>query len=293
MYSMNAPHRLLAIDLDGTLLNTRNELSPGNRAALHRAHEAGLVVCLCTGRSVTESRPVIDQIGLDLNAGVFVFGAIVADLAAGTTLVRNALSPALVDRVVGHLHERGHPILVLYDAAEAGCDYALIEGRRNREAYERWLAFTPTRTEQMTEWRPRTCAPLRVSVIEHPDHVAKTLHDLQAEFDPSRAKINSIYAPNYGLHVVECFAPEVNKWHGITQLAERLGILRPQIAAIGDDVNDIEMIAQAGLGVAMGNAIPAIRQASRLYAPTNDQDGVAWLVDKILGGQVSGPIRSS
>lgn len=279
---MKPVYRLLAIDLDGTLLNTSNTLSPGNRDALHRAHEAGIAICLCTGRCLTEARPVMDQIGLDLKAGVFVFGALVTDLATDVTLFRNPMHRELVDGVIAHLQRRDHPVLVLYDAAEAGYDYVFIDGRQNHQAYERWLARTPTRAEQTEQWQPRPYLPLRIGVIEHPDRIEQTLYDLRTEFDPAQAKINSIYAPNYGLHVVECFAPTVNKWHGITQLANHLGIRQNEIAAIGDDINDLEMIANAGLGVAMGNALPAIQQAAQLQAPTNDQDGVTWLVERLL-----------
>lgn len=275
-------YRFLAIDLDGTLLSTRSLLSAGNKRALHQAHEAGIVLCLCTGRCVIESRKVIEQIGLDLDAGVFVFGALVTDLAANATLCRNPMPAQLADRLIGYFQRQGSPVLVLYDTNEAGCDYVLIEGRHNRESYERWLAFTPARAERTQFWHPRACAPLRIGVVEQPDRIERTMTDLRAEFSPAEAKINSIYAPNYGVHVVECFAPAVNKWQGIIQLADRLSIPPDQIAAIGDDINDLEMITNAGLGVAMGNAIPDIRKAARLQAPTNDEDGVSWLIGKLL-----------
>ncbi len=284
---MASPYRFLAVDLDGTLLNSSGKLSAGNRAALHRAHQAGITVCLCTGRNPTESGPVIEALGLDLSAGVFVFGAVVKDLQTNATIFRNAMSAELADRLIAHLASRGHPILALYDPGEADCDYVLVEGRENREAYERWLAYAPARTQRLTKWEPRACTPLRIGVIERPDRIEQTLADLRAEFSPDEAKINSIYAPNYGLHVVECFASQVNKWHGIMQLAGRMGLFPAEIATIGDDVNDIEMIAQAGLGVAMGNAIPAVKQAAKAHVPDHDHDGVAVLVHRLLDEQAS------
>src|SRR5690606_25612704 len=93
------------------------------------------------------------------------------------------------------------------------------------------------------------------------------------------------YAPNYGLHVIECFAPPVNKWYGISQVAARLQIEPEQIVAIGDDVNDFEMIREAGLGVAMGNAIERIKAVARWQAPAQDDGGVAATIDAILSGQ--------
>ncbi|HPU27259.1 MAG TPA: Cof-type HAD-IIB family hydrolase [Phycisphaerae bacterium] len=284
-----SPFALIAIDLDGTLLTSRNELSAANRAALRRAHEAGMHICLCTGRSLVESQSVIQQIGLDLSAGVFVFGAMVADVASGEVLFRNAMTPELADRLVAFLRSRGHCVLALYDPSQNGCDYVLIEGTRNRDAYEKWLEITPARAERWPEWHPRDYTPLRIGIIENPDHIEETLREIRAAFPEDQAKINSIYAPNYRLHVVECFAPVVNKWYGITQLAGRLGIPLERVAAVGDDVNDLEMIANAGLGVAMGNAIPAIKAVARWQTETNDRDGVAVLIDRILAGDFVPP----
>jgi len=278
--------RLIAIDLDGTLLNSRNELSAANRDALHRAHQAGVAVCLCTGRSLIEARPVVEQIGLDLDAGVFVFGAVVADPCSGEVLFRNPMSPDLADRLIRFLGQQGHCVLVLYDRSQNGCDYLLVDGRHNRDAYERWLAITPAGAERTASWQPRGCSPLRVGIIERPARIEETLAQVRKAFPADQAKINSIFAPNYGLHVVECFAPAVNKWYGILQLAGRLGIAPHEIATVGDDVNDLEMIANAGLGVAMGNAIPAVKAIARHHTRTNDQDGVACLIDGLIDGLV-------
>ena len=106
--------------------------------------------------------------------------------------------------------------------------------------------------------------------------------EVRAEFPPQAAKINAIYAPNYGFHVVECFAPQVNKWHGISTLCDRLGIPGAQVVAVGDDVNDVEMIAQAGLGVAMGNAVEAVRAVASRQVPDNNDCGLAVLLEDLL-----------
>jgi Cof subfamily protein (haloacid dehalogenase superfamily) len=288
---MALPYRLLAIDLDGTLLDSSGRVSDANRQALHRAHEAGIAICICTGRNLTESRPVIEALGLELDAGVFVFGAIVADLRNGVPLCRTTMSDELADGLIHHFQSRGHPVLVLYDPGQVGCDYLLIEGQRNREAYDRWLAYAPATTARTSTWKPRACAPLRVGIIEESSFIEQTLRDLKNAFGPQQAKINAIYAPNYGMHVVECFAPMVNKWYGISQLARRRGIAPREIAAVGDDINDLEMITQAGLGVAMGNAIPPIQAAASFHVPTNNDAGVAFLVDKLLSDAPALPKR--
>ncbi|HOB73179.1 MAG TPA: HAD-IIB family hydrolase [Phycisphaerae bacterium] len=286
---MNLPYQLLALDVDGTLMNSRNELPEANRLALRRAHDAGLKISLCTGRSLTEARAVLDAIGLDLDAGIFVFGAIVSELPAGRTLARAPLPPELADSVLHFFQSRDFPVLILYDVAEAGVDYHLIPGRRNMEAYQAWARRSPTRVEQVDGWGPGSHLPLRIGVIDDPAHIDETMAELSSAFPPSALKFNAIYAPNYRLHVVECFAPHVNKWFGIQKLCDSLSIPGSQVVALGDDVNDVEMIARAGLGVAMGNAVEPVRAAARLQVAVNDDCGVAELIDRLLTGQVPAP----
>lgn len=275
-------YRLLAIDVDGTLMNSRDELPAANRAALHEAHQAELTVCLCTGRTLSETRAVIEAIGLDSDVGVFVFGAVVSALPSGRTLHRTPIAEPVAVRIVEHLRLRGYPVLVVYDAAEAGRDYDLVRGERNVEAYQRWVEFAPSRWEEVDEWQPKGHGVMRVTIIEEPACVSDAMASLRREFPDGQAKINPIYAPNYGLHVVECFAPQVNKWHGIMQAAGPMGISAEEIAAIGDDINDLEMIREAGLGIAMGNAIELIREAARWQVSDNDDCGVAEAVRAIL-----------
>ncbi|MHC4441408.1 MAG: HAD family hydrolase [Planctomycetota bacterium] len=280
-------YRLLAVDVDGTLMDSRNQLPPANRSALHRAHEAGLMVCLCTGRSLTETRPVIGQLGLDSDLGIFAFGAIVSELPAGKTLYRTGIANPLTERLITYFQSLGHAVLILYDASEAGFDYHLVRGRRFTQAYQQWLEMSPTRAQEIDHWQPSRHEPIRLGVIEDPQHIDRTLVALQEEFPPDELKCNAIYAPNYGLHVVECFSPQVSKWYGISQVAQQMGIGDDQIIAIGDDVNDLEMIQHAGLAVAMGNAIEPVKAAAHLHVPTNDQVGVAVAVEKILNNQIT------
>jgi len=281
------PYRLLALDVDGTLLTSANELPEANRLALHRAHRAGLTVCLCTGRSYCETRPVIEQIGLDLDVVVCVFGAIISDARTGQTLRRWPMARQTAVRLIGFLRSLGHPVLVLQDPTEAGTDYYYIPGQRNRPAYERWLRLTPTTIRQVETWPADAPEPLRIGIVEEPDRIEALRAELRAKFHPDELRHNAIFAPNYGLYVLECFAPEVSKWHALRQLAQDRGIRPEQIVAIGDDINDLEMIREAGLGVAMGNAVPAIRQVARAHTGTNDQAGVCAFIERLLQG---GPV---
>ncbi len=281
---MGLKYRFLAIDVDGTLMNSRNQLPPANREALHRAHQAGMTVCLCTGRMLAEARTVLDEIGLDSDVGVFVFGAIVSELPSGRTIHSTTIPNRLADRLIAHFRSLDSPVLALYDSAEAGVDYRYISGARNRQSFERWLEISPARVERVEQWQPSSFEPVRIGIIEDAAHLAESLASVQRAFSPRELKCNSIFAPNYGFHVVECFAPTVSKWHGIMQVVGPMGVDASQVVAIGDDINDLEMIRHAGLGVAMGNAIAPVKAVARWHVPSHDEDGLAVAIDRILNG---------
>lgn len=290
---MDIPYRLIAVDVDGTLVDSRGQVPTANRRALHRAHEAGMKVCICTGRSLSETRAVIEAVGLDSDAGVFIFGAVVSALPEGRTLRRTAMERPLAARLTEFFQDRGYPLLVAYDGWENPAEFCLIRGERLSEGVERWRSNTPTPVREYGHWRELPPEPVRIGVLDEPGHIEETLAVLNAEFPAGQMKCNAIYAPNYGLHVVECFAPRVNKWYGITMLAEPLGIRPEQIVAIGDDVNDLEMIREAGLGIAMGNANPKVAAVARRQTRGHDEGGVAVAVEAILDGELGRLLRHS
>jgi len=282
MANSNYPYRLLAVDVDGTLVTTRNELPDRNRQALHRAHEAGLKVCLCTGRSLTETREVLNRLNLNLDAGVFVFGAVVSDLREHRTIHRGQIPAPLAHRLLAFFRQHECPILMLFDVVKDGIDYRVLRGRKNLDAYDRWIERSPATIEWVDDWSPDISEPLRIGVIVDPAEVPQLTADLCHHFGTHEVKCNSIFAPNYGLHVLECFAPQINKWYGINHLIRPWRIEPSEVIAVGDDINDLEMISQAGLGVAMGNAIEPVKAVAKWHVPTNDECGVAALIDRLL-----------
>ncbi len=279
--AMERPFDLLAVDLDGTLLNSQHALSEATRVALHRVHELGVTIVLCTGRAFTETRPVIAQIGLELDVTVTVFGALVTDVATGQTIERTPIAPDVARDVTAWFTARHYPVLWLNDPNEAGHDGYLINGRDRHEAVDRWLERTPCDVSQVDQVPPAAQPPLRLSIIHEADVLDRVSVALRSAFD-GRLTHNVLHAPPYRLSLIESFAPHVNKWYGIRRLCERWGIDPRRTLAVGDDVNDIAMIRGAGLGVAMANAKPAVRDVADRLTASNDEDGVARLLDELF-----------
>lgn len=275
------PYRLLAIDLDGTLLDSRGRVSARNREALHRAHEAGIKVVLCTGRSYTETRGTIGEIGLDLDATVTVGGALLTSVAEGRTIERIAIAPTVAREAAAWFRSQNYAILWLHDALDAGFDGYAIDGPRRHAAIDRWLTLSPCVMRKVPEMPDFQPSPLRLTILDEDQELRRVSAAFAAQFD-GRLNHNIIHVPAYGFTVIECFDATVDKWTGIVKLCTRWGIDPSQTAVIGDDVNDIPMIRQAGLGVAVANAKPEVLQIASRVVADNNAGGVAELIDDML-----------
>lgn len=276
-------YELLAIDLDGTLLNSEHTLPAANRAALHRAHQAGVRIVLCTGRAFTETRPVLAEIGLDLDATVTVFGALVSEATSGRTLERTAIPPSDALALTDWFQARGFPVLWLTDPDEAGSDGYMLAGPRRHPAVDAWLERSPCKVSNVESLPDGCAAPLRLSIIEETAVLKVVSEELRAAFD-GRIRHNVLHAPPYRLSLIEAFAPIVDKWYGIEKLCRRWGVDPRRTVAVGDDVNDLDMIQRAGLGVAVANARPAVCAAAERVVGSHNDCGVAQLIDELWPG---------
>lgn len=274
-------YQLLAIDLDRTLLDAAGRVAPETREALHEAHESGLRIVLCTGRSYTETRPVIDDIGLDLDAAITVGGALLTDVRSGATLSATHMSAPLAAETLEWFRQRDHTVLWLTDRVAAGFDGWVVTGRIRHAAIDRWLEKSPIEMRQRDDMPGADHPALRVTIIDE----TPTLETLAADFAAAfrgRAAHNLIHVPMYRFSVIESFDGRVNKWFGVEQLCRRWGIDRARVAAVGDDVNDIDLIREAALGAAVANAIPALKRVATMEVPAHDEGGAAAFIRHVM-----------
>ena len=258
-------YRMIAIDLDGTLLSPKGEVTPRAKEAVQRCLSAGLLICFATGRNWTESRAVLDAIE-HYPTAVFVGGAMVIDTERDVTLHRTMMPTtalALAAEVCEFLETHGHAVLALQDIGTAGVDYLVSGDVPLNHATSQWMAATRSKVHKVGRLgRYQHDHTIRVGICATPTEIGLVKQELGDRFG-DRIVFQNLLVPAYAVEVLEIFDPAVNKWEGVLHVARRHGVEPEQIVAIGDDVNDIPMIRNAGLGVAMGNARPEVKAVAK------------------------------
>ncbi|MFI4861561.1 MAG: HAD hydrolase family protein [Phycisphaerales bacterium JB063] len=280
-------YRLIAIDLDGTLLCPQGQASAENLGALHDARAKGVHILPCTGRGWRESHRVISGLP-DAELGIFNTGALVCNTADGSTVDAAPLSRKTVLGLIELLRGRPEAVLLYTDPAQTGLEYvATGDGRLTRNT--RWwfedngLRFVETPTPD-------------ANVLDHivrvglvlPSRDAEEIVRLVTDRFAGKVEAHAFDAVQMDedepMHIVEIFGPGVTKWRGIEVVAQRFGIVDAEVAVIGDQVNDLPMFRRAGCAVAMGNAIPAIKAIAHRETRCNQTHGVAHAVEQMLAG---------
>ncbi len=274
--------RLLAIDLDGTLLSPAGEVTPRAAAAVRRGVAAGFTVCFATGRNWTESRFAVEAVG-HRDLAVFVGGATVVDTRDGRVVHQSLMHPALAADVCRFFEGRGQAAMALQDTAAAGVDYLITAGVPLGPSSQVWMSLTRAGTRRVADLGSYDHRhTVRVSVVAEAAESASLADGLAATFG-GRVVFHSVAVPSHGVDVLEVFDPAVNKWQGLLRVAAAHGIDPADTVAVGDDVNDLPMIRGAGLGVAMGNARPAVMAAAGRVIGTNADDGLAAFLEELAG----------
>ena len=282
-------YRMIAIDLDGTLLSPRGEVTQRTKEAIHRALGAGLLICFATGRNYTESRTVLDAVE-HYGSAVFVGGAMVIDTAKQVTLHRMLMDPQLAADVCQVLEDHGHAAMALQDTECAGCDYLITDGIELNESSKMWMRWTNANVRRVPSLgRFSHEHTVRVGIVAETDDIDDLQQTLIDRFG-ERVFMHNIHVPAQHVQVLEVFDPSVNKWEGIMHVARAHDITADQIVAIGDDVNDLHMIQHAGLGVAMGNARDPIKSIAKRVIGTNHEEGLARFLEELVDTHAVAPM---
>ena len=277
-------YRMIAIDLDGTLLSPAGAVTERTKSAIHRCLSAGILVCFATGRNWTESRTVLDSVAHHDQA-VFAGGAIVIDTKQEVILHRQKVDPQLAREVCKVLEDSGHAVLALQDTESAGVDYLVSDEVEVNAETMHWMSVTSASVHHVSKLSQYAHEhTLRLGIVAEPAEVAR-VHDRLIEQFGERILLHKLFVPTAGVEVLEIFDPAVNKWEGILHVARRHNVEPEQIIAIGDDVNDLAMLRNAGLGVAMGNARPEIKSAAQRVIKSNWEEGLAEFLEELVSRQ--------
>ncbi len=273
--------RLLALDIDGTLVNSRLELSEPTVEAVHRAQKAGIRVVLATGRRYSRVLPLVEPLGVKVPL-VTSTGALIKDPRDHRTLYRAQFPPQVLRQVVQEVWNQGFDPVLCCDTFLQGFDYYCPRDRGVNEQLAEFFSKNPG------------CHRLLPGLLQEPPLEAfcgftmgtrEQMLDLKKWLEhrlPGQLELHVLRSPRYEGFICEIMPQGVSKWSGILRLAAQWGIGPQHICAVGDDVNDVPMLRQAGLGVAMGNAPPEVKQAATRVAPCHDSHGVAEVVRWLL-----------
>ena len=275
------PYKLIAIDLDGTLLSPHGNVTPRVKAAVHSVLSSGMLVCFATGRNWTESLVVLEAIE-HFDHAVFVGGAMVVDTKRKVTVHRTLMEPSLAAAVCKVLENSGHAVLALQDTQAAGFDYLISGDIEPNPSTQMWLAITKAivrRVSRLSEYKHEHT--IRLGIVAPPADTQKVQKELGKRF-AGQVFCHSIAVFGQGVDILEIFDPSVNKWEGVMHVARVHGIVPEEIVAIGDDLNDLHMLRNAGLGVAMGNAHPEAKAAAKRIIGSNREEGLAVFLDELV-----------
>lgn len=259
--------RLVAMDLDDTLLRDDWTISSRTVKAIQKARAQGVVITLATGRMAISARPYAKQLGLDVPM-IAYHGAMIQQVLSGDILFRRVIPSNIAADIVQEAAARGfHAQIYLKDR--------VISQQINywSREYERVASVHVEQGElaMLLSQEPEGVEKILVMAEETElEHIANPLKKSFGE------KVHITRSKPCYLEIMDI---SVNKGVALAALAKRLGITREEIMAIGDSFNDLEMIKYAGLGVAMGNARPEIKEQADLVTVTNEEDGVAEAIE--------------
>ncbi|WP_461213299.1 Cof-type HAD-IIB family hydrolase [Lacticaseibacillus sp. GG6-2] len=283
--------RLIASDMDGSLLNDKLEVSAGNAAAIHRAQKAGIEFLVATGRGLSEAQPLVTVHDLR-TAYITVNGAQVYD-TDGNLAVEAAIAPDLVATIVSVLQADQH----YFELVTNQGIYSDSRVRRIQQIADVLVRLNPDTSYKIAV--ALAAARLELMNINYVDDYHTLLatpglviykviafnHDGQEALAPARAQLEAtkrLIITSSAVNNIEINAIEAQKGNALKAYAEEKGFTLAECMAIGDNLNDESMITMAKYGVAMGNAVPHIKDIAWWTTAKNTDDGVAQAIDRAI-----------
>ena len=275
--------KAIALDIDGTLTNDRKVITPRTKEALLAAQDSGIKLILSSGRPVQGLRAIASELQLETHDGLLVAfnGAHVVDAQTDEVLFDQPMEEEVLRALVAHM--RGFDVIPWITEGK----YLYVErGARHLITY-RDASF------DIVEYERRMCALELVEVDDLLEVCSRPQDKLLCASEPEylqkhwRAMYEPFFDSLSGMFTADFYfefmAPGITKGNALTGALPKVGIDASEVIAFGDAQNDISMLEWAGMGVAMGNATEAAKAAADMVTGSNNEDGIAAALEKILG----------
>lgn len=274
------PIKLLALDIDGTLLNRKSKVTPRVREALDQAQSQGVQIALVTGRRFSSARPIVEELELAIPL-VSHNGALTKNITTLETIQYHPFANATACEVIRAGREFQADIICCDDPD--GMGKMVMEGfspeNRALEMYLKKYWDSVVEVPDLLGYLQHDPIQIMFSGrCDHMDEFAQVLETMLGE----RAKVFLTRYRKLDLTIMDVLSPAASKGEAVAHLAAMHGIEQQEVMAIGDNHNDLPMLRYAGVGVVMANAEDELKQLGFAITASNEEDGVAVAVEKYI-----------
>ena len=261
-------YKLLACDLDGTLMDETFTFTPRVKAAVTLAMSGGVAVTIATGRAYPSALPFAQELGITLPL-ICTQGGLVQDPVSGKVLHQAVMPLALAHEIVALSQQHGWHLTLYVD------DQVYLTSLQYPRAFYEQMFSLPLRVVNDLS-AAITRPPAKFIIVAEPEEADAIVPMLRERF------AGRLHIVRSHRNFVEGNPLDASKGQALARLAARLGVPQSQTAAIGDNDNDADMVAWAGLGMAMGNAHPDLKAVADIILPSVEKDGVAVAIEKYI-----------
>ncbi len=288
---MHPPVRLVAIDVDGTLLPTfAKAVSDRTASALRAAQAAGITVAIATGRRTAYTAPLLERLRLRADTPLITSNGAVTRTLGGESIDRCQLEARVARGICGLMRKFG---TVVYTFDRPGRGELVLEDLPQAEGQiSLWVEANRNAIEVVVPLEkalPDGEDPIQGMVTGGIERMKAAEKVLKASEWQAHCECVRTEYPARDLSILDLLPPGVSKGWALERLAQRLGVDRKETMAIGDNWNDVEMLEWAAQGVMMGNAAAELRTMAKMrgwkQAPPNDEDGVAVVLERLVAQQ--------
>lgn len=265
--------RLIAIDLDGTLLRDDKSLSEANTKAIQAAIAADVKVAICTGRPLEAIQHILDQLQTNTHEhySITYNGGLIIQNETRQVMAETVMTLAEADQIAKPLLALHLPVVAV--AIDTVYEYPYPEGHPSN--YHHMMSFLPFEKLQEAQLSPQT-AIYKLVVGTEKNHLEQQLPAITRELFDRYAVMRS------HPHQLEIMPKGVDKGRGLAELAQVLGIPQAEVMGIGDEENDIAMLQWAGTAIVMGNGREDVKALADYVTATNEADGVAEAINHFV-----------